>query len=88
MRFVLCCLLALVLPGSALAADRTMTLSQARLAAAKGDSNAAAAVATTVDRGTCLSGCANRGHAKAECIAACRPALCHPDAETPYCIAR
>ena len=90
MRFVLCVciLLAALLPGSASAASRTMSLPQAQAAAAKGDSQAAAAVATTTDRQTCLDGCANRGHNKAQCADACRPGLCHPGAETPYCVGK
>jgi len=86
--FCLCIVLAALLPGSASAASRTMSLSQAQAAAGKGDSQAAAAVATTTDRETCLNGCANRGHNKARCADACRPGLCHPGAETPYCVGR
>lgn len=89
MRFVLCILIAALLPGSAsAAAKRTMSLSQAQAAAAKGDTKAAAAVATTTDRRTCQNECANRGHSKAQCADACRPGLCHPDGDTPYCIDR
>lgn len=91
MRFVLCLLLATMLPGSALAqtsATRTMSLAQAQAAAAKGDAGAAAAVATTTDQQTCLSGCANRGYDKDRCTTACRPGICHPGAETPYCVAK
>jgi len=88
MRFVLCILLAMVLPGSALAAKRTMTLTQAQVAAARGDSTAARALTTTVDRQVCLSECANRGHDNGQCASACRQGFCHPDADTPYCIAR
>lgn len=88
MRFVLCLLLAaIVLPGSA-AAKRTLTLAQAQAAAARGDNEAARALTTTVDRQVCLSECANRGHDNGQCSTACRPGLCHPDADQPYCIAR
>ena len=89
MRFVLCLLLVTLLPGSAFAqtaAKRTMTLPQAQAAAEKGDAGVAAAVATTVDRQTCLNGCANRGYDQGRCTNACRPGFCHPDAETPYCV--
>lgn len=90
MRFVLCILIAALLPGSASAAgaNRTMSLSQAQAAAAKGDSKAAAAIATTTDRFTCQNECTNRGHNKAQCESACRPGFCHPDGDTPYCISR
>jgi hypothetical protein len=88
MRFVLCLLLATMLPGSAVAAKRTLSLMQAEAAAAKGDANASAALATTTDRGTCLNECGNRGNDKAHCATACRPGLCHPDDDTPYCIAK
>jgi hypothetical protein len=66
MRFVLCVVIAALLPVSALAAKGggPMSLSQARAAAEKGDAGAAAAVATTTDRQTCLNECANRGHNK------------------------
>jgi hypothetical protein len=86
MRFVLCLLLAVSLPGSALAAKRTLNLTQAQAAAAKGDANAAAAIQTTTDKDTCLNECANRGHNKNQCASACRPGFCHPDDDTPYCI--
>jgi hypothetical protein len=86
MRFVLCILLAILLPGSAWAAKETMSLQQAQAAAAQGDADASAAVATTVDQRTCLNGCANRGYDQARCTNACRPGLCHPGAETPYCV--
>lgn len=88
MRFVLCILLATLLPGSAYAAKETMSLQQAQAAAAKGDAEAAAAVRTTTDRQTCLSGCANRGYDEGRCTNACRPGICHPGAEQPYCVAR
>jgi len=88
MRFMLCLLLAIVLPGSALAAKETMTLSEAQAAAQKGNAEAAAALATTVDREVCLDGCAKRGHNRAQCSSACRPGLCHPGAEQPYCVER
>ena len=88
MRFVLCLLLATLLSGSAVAAKETMSLSQAQAAAARGDQNAAAAVATTTDQQTCLRECANRGYDKRHCASGCRPGLCHPDGETPYCVAK
>ena len=90
MRFVLCLLFATVLSGPAFAAKQSrqnMSLSQAQAAAAKGDQAAAAAVGTTIDQQTCLNGCASRGYDKRNCTAACRPGLCHPRAETPYCVA-
>ncbi len=86
MRFVLCILLAALLPGSASAAERTMTTAQAHAAARKGDQNAAAAIATTTDRATCLGGCDSRGYSKSACATACRPGLCHPDGDQPYCV--
>jgi hypothetical protein len=91
MRFVLCVVIAVLLPASALAAKGSggsMSLSRAQAAAAKGDQNAARAVATTTDRETCLSGCASRGVPKRKCVSACRPGLCHPGAEQPYCVSR
>jgi hypothetical protein len=88
-RFALCIVIAALLPASAFAAGEgaTMSISRAQAAAAKGDQKAAAAVATTTDQGTCLSGCASRGHSKGQCATACRPGLCHPNGETPYCVA-
>jgi hypothetical protein len=90
MRFVLGILLAALLPaslpGSASAAERSMTTAQAHAAAAKGDQKAAAAVGMTTDRQTCLGGCANRGYDKSRCASACRPGVCHPDGDTPYCV--
>jgi hypothetical protein len=88
MRFVLCILLAVLLPSSAFAAKRTLSLSQARIASQRGNSQAGAALATTIDRQTCLSGCASRGYKKAQCVHACRPGLCHTGGEQPYCVAR
>lgn len=90
MRFVLCIVIAALLPASALAASNgaAMSLSRAQAAAGKGDQKAAAAVATTTDRESCMSGCANRGHSKSQCISACRPGLCHPGAEQPYCVSK
>lgn len=75
-------------PSFAFAAKGTMSLSQAQAAAQKGDADAAAAIATTVDRQTCLDGCAKRGHNKGQCANACRPGICHPGAEQPYCVAK
>jgi len=88
MRFVLCVVIAAMLPGSALAAKggESMSLARAQAAAAKGDQNAARAIATTTDREACMSECANRGHSKRQCVSACRPGLCHPGAEQPYCV--
>jgi hypothetical protein len=86
MRFVLCILIAALLPGSALAA--TMSLSRAQAAAARGDQQAAAALATTTYRQACMSGCASRGHRKGQCVSACRPGLCHLGGKEPYCVAK
>ena len=90
MRFVVCIVIAALLPASALAAKDggSMSLSSAQAAAAKGDQKAAAAVATTTDRESCMTGCANRGHSKNQCVTACRPGLCHPAAEQPYCVSK
>jgi len=57
-------------------------------AAARGDQQAASALAMTTNRDTCLSGCAQRGHSKDQCVSACRRGLCHPGAEQPYCVAK
>jgi hypothetical protein len=90
MRFVLCVVIAAMLPASALAqkGGGSMSLSSAQAAAAKGDQKAAAAIQTTTDRQTCTNECANRGHSKSECASACRPGLCHPGAEQPYCVSK
>ena len=90
MRFVLCIVIAPLLPASALAATGggAMSLSQTQAAAARGDQKAAAALTTTTDRETCMSGCASRGHAKDQCVSACRPGLCHPGGEQPYCVSK
>ena len=90
MRFVLCIVIAALLPASALAAKGgvSMSLSSAQAAAAKGDQKAAAAIATTTDRESCMTGCANRGHSKSQCVSACRPGLCHPSGEQPYCVSK
>ena len=88
MRFVLCVLLVALSPSFAFAANGTMSLSQAQAAAKKGDAKAAAAIATTIDRQTCLNGCANRGFNKGTCSNACRRGNCHPEAEQPYCVAK
>ena len=87
-RFVLCILLIALTPGFALAAKGPMSISEAQAAAAKGDSDAAAAITLTTDRQTCLSGCASRGHKQDQCNTACRPGLCHPGASQPYCVAK
>lgn len=86
MRFVLCMLLVALPPSLASAQNGAMTLSEAQAAVARGDANAAAAVMMTTDRQTCLNACANRGYSKEQCTNACRPGLCHPRAEQPYCI--
>jgi len=91
MRFVLCIVIAALVPVSALAAKGgggAMSLARAQAAAANGDQKAAAAVATTTNRDTCLSGCSSRGISKNECAGACRPGLCHPAAEQPYCVSK
>ena len=90
MRFVLCIVIAALLPASALAAKdgESMSLSRAQAAAAKGEQKAAAALATTADRDSCMTGCANRGHSKSQCVTACRPGLCHPGGEQPYCVSK
>ena len=92
MRFVLCLLLATLLSTSAFAAKDTpkdtMSLEEAQAAAAKGDAAAASAVATTTDQQTCLNACANRGYDKDRCSTACRPGLCHPNGQTPYCVSK
>jgi len=88
MRFVLCVLIAVGLPAFASAATGPMSLSRTQAAAARGDQQAAAALSTTTNRDACLSGCAQRGHAKGQCASACRPGLCHPGAETPYCVSK
>jgi hypothetical protein len=91
MRFVFCLVIAgLLLPafGSGTNAAEAVSLSRAQAAAAKGDQNAARAVATTTDHDTCMNGCASRGYSKNQCVTACRPGLCHPDAEQPYCVSK
>jgi hypothetical protein len=90
MRFILCIVLAMLLPASALAAKGSgaISLSRAQAAAARGDQQAAAALSTTTYRQACLSGCSSRGHSKGQCSSACRPGVCHPGGATPYCVAR
>jgi len=88
MRFVLCILLVALPPSFAFAAKGTMSLSQTQAAAKKGDAQAASAVTTTTDRQTCLNECSNRGHDKGQCTSACRPGICHPGADQPYCVAK
>ena len=70
MRFVLCIVIAALLPASALAATGggSMSLSQTQAAAAKGDQKAAAAVQTTTSRESCMSGCDARGYSKNKCV--------------------
>jgi hypothetical protein len=90
MRFILCIVLVMLLPASALAAKGSgaISLSRAQAAAARGDQQAAAALSTTTYRQACLSGCSARGHSKGQCSSACRPGVCHPSGATPYCVAR
>ena len=90
MRFVLCIVIASLLPTAALAAKGggTMSLARAQAAAAKGDQKAAVALQTTTNRDVCMSGCANRGLPKNKCASACRPGLCHPGGEQPYCVSK
>ena len=88
MRFALIILLVALPSSFAFAAKGTMSLLEAQAAAAKGDVDAAAAIRMTTDRQTCLNGCTNRGHKQEQCTNACRPGLCHPSAEQPYCIAK
>jgi len=88
MRFVLCIVIAALLPASALAAKGPMSLSSAQAAAERGDQQAAAALSTMTNREACLSGCANRGHSKDQCVSACRPGLCHTGGEQPYCVSK
>jgi len=88
MRLVLCVLITLLLANSTFAAERTLTRSEAQDAVASGDAQAAAALTMTTNQTTCLNECIRRGHNTAECADACRPGLCHPDAEQPYCISR
>jgi hypothetical protein len=52
MRFVLCILLGVLPSNFAFAAKGTMSLSEAQAAAAKGDTDAAAAIMLTTDRQT------------------------------------
>jgi hypothetical protein len=84
MRFVLCIVIAALLPASAFAA--TMSIEDALRAAAAGDRNAVAATATTVSQRTCLRGCKSRGYSQSQCDTACRPGLCHTDGDQPYCV--
>ena len=88
MRLVLCALLIVLLPGSIFAAQRTLTRSEAQLAAGAGDAQAAGALTMTTDQGTCLNECAKRGYSSADCAYACRPGLCHPDGDQPYCVSK
>ena len=90
MRFILCIVLVMLLPASALAAKGSgaISLSRAQAAAARGDQQAAAALSTTTYRQACMSGCSARGHSKGQCASACRPGLCHPTGATPYGVAR
>jgi hypothetical protein len=89
MRFVLCIVVAALLPAFALAQQKggaPMSVASTQAAAAKGDQNAAAALAMTTSQETCMSGCESRGYPKHQCVSACRPGLCHPAGEQPYCV--
>jgi len=86
MRLVLCVLLTMLVTSSAFAEQRTLTRSEAQAAVGAGDAQAAGALQMTTDQTTCQNECTKRGHNAAECTEACRPGLCHPDAEQPYCI--
>ena len=90
MHFVLCVVIAALLPVSALAAKGggPMSLSRTQAAAARGDQKAVAALATTTSRAGCMSGCASRGYSKRRCVSACRPGLCHPGGQLPYCVSK
>jgi hypothetical protein len=88
MRLVLCVLLTMLLTSSSFAAPRTLTRAEAQAAVGGGDAQAAAALTMTTDQRTCLNECTKRGHNTEQCANACRPGLCHPDAEQPYCIAK
>lgn len=89
MRFVLCIVIAALLPTSAFAAKGgSMSIARAQAAAARGDQDAASALQTTTNQRTCLNECGNRGHNKAACDSACRPGLCHTGGDTPYCVDR
>jgi hypothetical protein len=35
-----------------------------------------------------LNGCADRGYNKRTCSNGCRPGICHPGGEQPYCVAK
>ena len=86
MRLVLCVLLTMLLTSSTFAAERTLTRTEAQAAVGAGDAQAAGALTMTTDQATCQNECKKRGHDAAKCTEACRPGLCHPDAEQPYCI--
>jgi hypothetical protein len=91
MRFVLCIVIAALLPASTLAAKGgggSMSLARAQAAASKADQNAARAIATTTDRESCMTGCANRGISKNKCVSACRPGVCHTGGEQAYCVSK
>jgi hypothetical protein len=86
MRFVLCVLFPMLLTSPSFAAERTLTRSEAQIAAGSGDAQAAAALTMTTDQATCLNECAKRGYKTAQCVPACQPGLCHPDSTQPYCV--
>ena len=90
LRFVPCIAAAALLAAPAFAAQSgsTMSLSRAQAAAERGDQQAAAALNMTVDREACMNECSNRGTDRRQCASACRPGLCHPHGEQPYCVER
>ena len=67
MRLVLCVLLTMLLTSS-LAAQRTLTRSEAQAAVGSGDAQAAAALTMTTDQTTCLNECTKRGHNAADAL--------------------
>ena len=87
MRYAVCLLAALLWTSSAFALG-PMTIARAKALAEKGNSEASAALSTTVDRDTCMSGCEGQGHDAKSCARGCRPGICHPGGSTPYCVAK
>jgi hypothetical protein len=85
-RLVLCLLLPMLLTSSTFAAERTLTRSEAQIAAGNDDAQAAAALTMTTDQATCLRECTKRGYKTEQCVPACQPGLCHPDGTQPYCV--
>ena len=88
MHFVLCIVIAMLLPATALAqkGGAPMSVASTQALAAKGDQNAAAALTLTITQETCMNGCASRNYPKNQCVTACQPGLCHPGGEQPYCV--